>query len=213
MTEGIGPVPASASPSPATGTDIGIPSLANTKSGDETFITTPIPEGSAHPGSPAPSRMSTPGGEAAAAEGGEGAAHLDGAMRARDGIPPAGGGGGATESMGNVGGRAGLSRVASSHAFGESGLLSATASGLAGGAGATCGGAKRARDRRADRRRKKDPFEALEERLLDGYSLESITKRLQQQDETLQKGVRVPPSSKQKTSLCVWVLWKPKSNH
>lgn len=78
--------------------------------------------------------------------------------------------------------------MASSHALGESGVFSA---GLAGVAGAT-GGVKRARDRRADRRKKKDPFEALEERLLDGFSVESITKQLQQQDETLQKGVRRP---------------------
>lgn len=58
------------------------------------------------------------------------------------------------------------------------------------------GGLKRGRDRRADRRKKKDPFEALEARLLDGFGLESITRRLEQQDEILQKGVRqCPPFS------------------
>ncbi|CAM9867777.1 unnamed protein product [Ectocarpus sp. 12 AP-2014] len=73
----------------------------------------------------------------------------------------------------------------------SSNTLALAAGGFAaGGAGGAIGGLKRARDRRADRRKKKDPFEALEERLLDGFSLESITKRLQQQDETLQKGVR-----------------------
>lgn len=174
---------------PAAGTDIGTRSFANNKSGDNTFITTLAAEGSAHPGSPDPSRMSTPGGEAAAAaEGREPAVPLDGAMRAADGTPSAGGAG-VAETTANVGGRAGLGRVPSSNAFGESGLFSAAVSGLAGGLGAT-GGGKRARDRRADRRKKKDPFEALEERLLDGFSLESITKLLQQQDQTLQKGVR-----------------------
>lgn len=118
-------------------------------------------------------------------------------MRAADGTTLTGGGGGVAESIGTGGGRAGLARVPSSHAFGESGLFLATLPGHAGGAGAT-GGVKRARDRRADRRRKKDPFEALEERLLDGFSLESITKRLQQQDETLQKGVRLASRSKQR---------------
>ena len=116
--------------------------------------------------------------------------------------------GGAAENTGNVGGRVGLSRVASSHAFGEAGLFSAAVPGLAGGAGAT-GGVKRARDRRADRRRKKDPFEALEERLLDGFSLESITKQLQQQDETLQKGVSMPPSSKQMYGSSHRFSWVP----
>eukprot|EP00752_Nemacystus_decipiens_P017779 g15940.t2 len=200
ITEGIGSAPASAPPSPATGTDIGTPSLANIKSGDETFITTPTPEGHAHSGSPGPSRMSTPGGEAAAtaaaaatataaAESGESAVSLDGATRASGGVPSAGSGGGAAERRGTSGGPGGLGRVPSAHTFGEPGLFMATVSGLASGAGAISG-AKRARDRRADRRKKKDPFEALEERLLDGFSLESITKQLRQQDETLQKGVR-----------------------
>lgn len=118
---------------------------------------------------------------------------LDGVTRPADGMSTAGGDAGAVESTASVRGRASLARVPSTNAFGEPGLFPATVSGLAGGAGgagSAAGGAKRARDRRADRRKKKDPFEALEERLLDGFSLESITKRLQQQDETLQKGVR-----------------------
>lgn len=81
---------------------------------------------------------------------------------------------------------AGLTRGASAHGFVESGVSSGTAAGLVAGAGL-----KRTRDRRADRRKKKDPFEALEERLLDGFSLESILRQLERQDETLQKGVRI----------------------
>lgn len=61
---------------------------------------------------------------------------------------------------------------------------------LSGGSGGG-GGLRRARDRRADRRRKKDPLEALEERLLDGFNMESITRQLERQDETLLKGVSV----------------------
>ena len=109
------------------------------------------------------------------------------------GSPEAGGG------RGGEGGR--LSRAVSGHAFGDSGSLAWATGTLSGTAGSGCtsgggggggggGGLKRARDRRADRRRKKDPFEALEERLLDGFSLESITRQLEREDETLQKGVR-----------------------
>lgn len=59
-----------------------------------------------------------------------------------------------------------------------------------GGAGGGGGGLKRAKARRADRRKKNDPFEALGERLLDGFSLESITRQLEREDETLLKGVK-----------------------
>lgn len=124
--------------------------------------------------------MSTPAGGAAS---GLNASEMSGELALEGaGRPP----GGASERNTSLGGGGGLSRMPSSN------TLALAAGGFAaGGAGGAIGGLKRARDRRADRRKKKDPFEALEERLLDGFSLESITKRLQQQDETLQKGVRL----------------------
>lgn len=185
------PASAAATSGAASGVDAGTPSLAaNRPTGDETFITTPhnLDGLAARTGSPTASRMSTPGGEFAATAGGavaggEPGMHLDGVKR------PAGTGSssaGAGEAVAcGGGGRGGLSRVPSANTFGDTGLFSMTI-----GGGAAAGGLKRARDRRADRRRKKDPLEALEERLLEGFSVESITRRLEQQDETLQKGVR-----------------------
>lgn len=173
---------ASSSASVAGGTDVGTPSIAN-RAGDETPTFRP------------PSRISTPGSElaaTAAAAAAAGAASGDLPLergRTSAGGSPSAGRAGAAERHASEAGVGGLARAQSSYAIGESGLLSFAAGGVVGGAGAT-GGLKRARDRRADRRKKKDPFEALEERLLDGFSLESITKQLQQQDETLQKGVR-----------------------
>lgn len=153
----------------------------------ETLVATRTAEGSGNLAAVAHSRASTPGGgpaAAAATTSGESAPPLEGAGRVTDGTPLFGSAAG-VERDDRAGSGGALSRAPSSNVLGESG----PAGGVAGGIGST-GGFKRARDRRADRRKKKDPFEALEERLLDGFSVESITKRLQQQDETLQKGVR-----------------------
>ncbi|CAM9478403.1 unnamed protein product [Ectocarpus sp. 4 AP-2014] len=150
-----------------------------TEAGHEASVSSPTAEGGAPSASPAASRMSTPAGGAAS---GLNASEMSGELALEGAGRPAGG---ASERNTSLGGGGGLSRMPSSN-----GLVLAAGGFAAGGAGGTIGGLKRARDRRADRRKKKDPFEALEERLLDGFSLESITKRLQQQDETLQKGVR-----------------------
>lgn len=162
-----------------------------------TRLSSPAGSGLSHPGGvavaepfPSPaddsiiatSANTTPGN----AGGGEYASTLSRPNSADDGggemsghlVPPRSGGGGGRDGGRGEGGTP-LSRTASS--FSPQGESSTTGE---------SGGLKRARDRRADRRKKKDPFEALEERLLDGFSLESITRQLERQDETLQKGVR-----------------------
>ncbi|CAM9593530.1 unnamed protein product [Ectocarpus sp. 12 AP-2014] len=159
-------------------TEPGAP-LVRTEAGHEASISSPPAEGGAPSASSGASRLSTPAGGAAS---GLITSEMSGELALEGAGRPAGG---ATERNTSLGGGGGLSRMPSSN------TLALAAGGFAaGGAGGAIGGLKRARDRRADRRKKKDPFEALEERLLDGFSLESITKRLQQQDETLQKGVR-----------------------
>lgn len=175
-------MPSAVAVAAAAAADVGAPPPANKTGGDA-------------PNFHAPSRMSTPGSEhaavaaaAAAGAAANGDLPLEGGRAAAGGPAPTGRPW-ATERHPSVGGTRALARAPSSSAMAESGLSSFTAGAFVGGAGATSG-LKRARDRRADRRKKKDPFEALEERLLDGFSLESITRQLQQQDETLQKGVR-----------------------
>lgn len=145
-----------------------------------------------HPASPATSAKSSAGttvGDQAA--GGECAGS---ASRPESAEAQVGGAGMGTGREGNAGdgSRGGgklseerglLVHAASSIALGE--LRMSTILGSTNG-----GGLKRVRDRRADRRRKRDPFEALEERLLDAFSPESILRQLERQDETLLKGVR-----------------------
>lgn len=170
----------------AAATEPGAALSAGTEAGHEASISCPTAEGAGLSASPAASRMSTPAGGAAS---GLNAAEMSGELALEGTGRPAGGG---SERNTSLGGGGGLSRTPSSN------TLALAAGGFAaGGAGGAISGLKRARDRRADRRKKKDPFEALEERLLDGFSLESITKRLQQQDETLQKGVRLTIMSNQ----------------
>lgn len=145
------------------------------------------------PSSPAVSAKSSSGAGTVVGELPDVAAATSGAGSSyyRPDTPEKGRGGGGGEGGGGGGGAGALllPRMTSSQTFGESGLLPSWTS-VSSFAGGTGGGLKRARDRRADRRKKKDPFEALEERLLDGFSLESITRQLELQDETLQKGVR-----------------------
>ncbi|CAM9869182.1 unnamed protein product [Ectocarpus sp. 6 AP-2014] len=161
----------------------GVALSVGTEAGHDASVSSPTAEGGAPSGSPAASRLSTPAGGAASSMN---ASEMGGELALEGAGRPAGGASERNTSLGGGGGcGGGLSRMPSSN------TLALAAGGFAaGGAGGAIGGLKRARDRRADRRKKKDPFEALEERLLDGFSLESITKRLQQQDETLQKGVR-----------------------
>lgn len=128
----------------------------------------------------------------------------------RPGSPETRGGGG---SGGGASGRQGcftpgeergvLPHAVSGIDVGGTPLSATVGSTLGSTAGGVGGGLKRARDRRADRRRKKDPLEALEARLLDGFSLESITRQLERQDEILLKGV----SSKVDTYNIYIYIW------
>lgn len=82
-----------------------------------------------------------------------------------------------------------MSKEASSSVLGEPSFSSSVGSSTGSG-GVPSSGLKKGRFRRPNRRKNKDdPFQALEEMLMERFSVESITRKLEREDETLQRGV------------------------
>lgn len=81
-----------------------------------------------------------------------------------------------------------MSKEASPSVLGEPSFSSVGSN--TGSGGVPSNGLKKGRCRRPNRRKNKDdPLQALEEMLMESFSVESITRQLEREDETLQKGV------------------------
>lgn len=81
-----------------------------------------------------------------------------------------------------------MSKEASSSVLGEPSFSSVGSS--TGSGGLPSNGLKKSRCRRPNRRKNKDdPLQALEDMLMESFSVESITRQLEREDETLQRRV------------------------